>query len=108
MNKLMSRPNYRRIYSDIISIKYPDKKEFCENILIKKYLSSMDIMEINKRIFGKVYSYNLNQRHKSYTKNDILTILNYQKSNNLNNSQLANHFNLSRNTIAKWRKLFQV
>jgi len=26
---------------------------------------------------------------------------------NLNNSQTANHFNLSRNTVSKWRKRFE-
>lgn len=104
----MNKPNYRRIYSDIIKIKYPDKKETCETLLFKTHLSSMDILEINKKIFETENSNNLNQKHRSYNTTDIFSILDYQKNNKLNNSQVANHFNMSRNTIAKWRKLFQV
>ena len=39
-------------------------------------------------------------------KTTILEILQYQKNNNLNNNQLADHFKLSRNTITKWKKIY--
>ncbi|HUH25918.1 MAG TPA: helix-turn-helix domain-containing protein [Flavobacterium sp.] len=49
----------------------------------------------------------MNQKYRSYDKATIIEILNYQKKNGLNNTQLANHFKLSRNTVAKWERLFQ-
>ena len=45
-------------------------------------------------------------KHRSYCKTTILKILDYQISHALNNTQLAQHFDVSRNTIAKWRRLF--
>jgi len=103
-------PNYKRIYTDIISKKYPEKEKKCKYILQKKEISTLDIIKINEIIFGntdKEESIN-NQKHRSYDESAVLEILNYQKKNKLNNSQLANHFKLSRNTIAKWRKNFPV
>lgn len=102
----MNKPNYRRIFIDILYIKYPDKKESCEKFLIKNQFSAIDIIEINKKIFGNEKYYHFDQKHKSYNKSDILKILNYQKKNQLNNTQLANHFRMSRNTVTKWKKKF--
>jgi DNA-binding transcriptional regulator YiaG len=104
----MNKPDYKRIYSDILKMKFPDKKEIYEKLLFKSNLSSMDVTEINKKIFGKSQFHGFNQKHKSYNQSDILKILDYQKNNKLNNTELAHHFNISRNTITKWRKLFQM
>ncbi len=102
--------NYHAIYADILENKFPQKKEECRNLLEKRNLSSMDVIELNKKIFGisnkKIESEN--QKHRSYDKSDILKILDYQKKNRLNNSQLARHFKLSRNTVAKWKLVFEV
>lgn len=59
-----------------------------------------DYKHIYTDIIGKRF------HHK---KEECQTILekDYQKNNNLNSSQLANHFKLSRNTMAKWKKMFQ-
>ena len=101
-------PDYKRIYSDIIKIKHPGKKDVCKAILAKNKLSALDIIELNRRIFGtnNRSSRIISQKHRSYNKLDILEILNYQQKNFLNDSELAVHFQLSRNTIAKWKKLF--
>jgi len=101
------KPDYRRIYSDIINKKNPDKREECQNLLIKEELSVFDILELNTRIFGNTNKEfeKVNQKFRSYKESDILQILDYQKKNNLNNIQLANHFKTSRNTIAKWKKM---
>lgn len=48
----------------------------------------------------------MNQKYRSYDKATIIEILNYQKKNSLNNTQLSNHFKLSRNTVTKWKTLF--
>lgn len=97
-------PDYQRIYSDILSRKFPHKKEICKKLLNKKYLSAIDIITLNEKIFGSANQDN--HKHNSYRKCDILQILDYQKKNMLNNTQLANHFKISRNTISKWKKMF--
>lgn len=103
-----SKPDYKRIYSDILNEKFPEKSSEFGKLLDKKQLSALDIINLNKKIFGipdKEISEE-NQKTRSYSKSDILQILDYQKKYNLNNSQLARHFSLSRNSITKWKKMF--
>lgn len=106
----MKTPNYKKIYTDIIEKKYPHRRSACEQILNKETLSVLDVMELNRKIFSfqDRNTQDFNQKHRAYGKSDIMSILRYQKENNLNNSQLASHFKLSRNTVAKWKKLFQI
>ena len=101
-------PDYKRIYSDMIELKYPEKKEICKHLLLKKTLSTFDIIEISKILFNKSSAENseFNQMHRYYNKSTIFQILEYQKKNKLNNSELAKHFKLSRNTVTKWKKQF--
>lgn len=102
------QPNYKNIYADIIHNNFPSKIAECSVLLDKPVLSTIDVLKLNEKIFGTPNtSYNqANQRHKSYSKKDILYILDYQKKQQLNNIQLSIHFKMSRNTIAKWKKLF--
>jgi len=102
-------PKYRTIYKDIINRKYPDKKTECSNILSKKEISMLDVIMLNNIIFGlsDKETTEFNQKHRSYDLNTILEILDYQEKNELNNTELANHFKLSRNTVAKWKKYFK-
>jgi len=94
-------PDYKRIYKDIIALRYPEKKVACQEILKKRRLISLDVLQLNIIIFGhKSY----NQKYKSYDKETIYEILEFQKKEQCSNSQLASHFNLSRNTITKWKK----
>lgn len=103
-----SQPNYHRIYSDIIIRSFPHKKKECEKLLRKKYLSVIDILELNRRIFGTggKETEKQNPKHRSYNKSDIVQILDYQKMHKMNNSQLAEHFGLSKNSITKWKRIF--
>ncbi|WP_370896087.1 helix-turn-helix domain-containing protein [Chryseobacterium gossypii] len=105
------RPDYIRIYTDIINAKFPHKKEECKVLLNKKTLSTLDIIELNKKIFGEsddeqttIY----NRKHRSYDKKTILHILDYQKKHRYNNQQVAKQFKISRNTVRRWKKIFQV
>jgi len=101
-------PDYKAIYRDILHQKFPDKIEEFLPLLDKEPLSAIDIATINQKIFlglGKEQVKN-SQKYRSYSKFDILQILDYQKKYKLNNSQLAKHFNLSRNSIIKWKKIF--
>jgi len=103
-------PNYKQIYLDILSQKYPHKKDVCEKLLEKKRLSAMDVIELNEKIFGigNQQSKEFNQSQRSYSRSDIFHILDYQKKHKLSNIQLAIHFKLSRNTVTKWKKIFVV
>jgi DNA-binding transcriptional regulator YiaG len=102
--------DYKRIYSDIISMKYPEKKEICNSLLSKNNLSTLDIIEISRILFNTTSkeNFSFNQKHRSYDKSAIVKILEYQKKNKLNNSELARYFNLSRNTVTKWKNLFSI
>ena len=102
-------PNYKLIFSDILDKKYPEKKKECEDLLRKNDLSVLNILELNQKIFGVNKDTQIfNQKCRAYKKSDILQILDYQKNNNLTNTELANHFKISRNTISKWKKVFLV
>lgn len=101
-------PDYKRIFNDILNKKCPDKKELCLSILDQQQLSVLDVIKLNTIIFGvkDKNSQGFNQKHKSYDHDSIKQILNYQKKNNLNNIELAKKFNLSRNTVTKWKNFF--
>lgn len=99
------KPNYKKIYTDLLNRKYPEKKQLCAYILNKPEIEALDVIELNELIFsGKKSNASKNQSFRSYDEQTVLKILNYQKKNRLNNIQLANHFKLSRNTVARWKK----
>lgn len=101
-------PDYKKIFRDIIRFNYPEKEEECKNTLNKKELSTFDIIHLNQKIFGveNEKTQKFNQALRSYNQRDILEILEYQKKNKLNNSELATHLKMSRNTITKWKKIY--
>jgi hypothetical protein len=105
----ITMPDYKRIYSDLIAEKFPNREE-CNTILSKKILSELDVITLNNILFkdNTRETMSFNQKHRSYSQETILEILEYQKTNKMNNVQLASHFKLSRNTIAKWKKIFVV
>lgn len=107
----MNRPNYQQIYTDIITMNYPHLFPKCKHLLRKKNLSDLEILELNQIIFGtsKPVTQNSNpNKYKSYNKSTVLNILQFQKDNRYNNAQLSEHFNISKNTIQKWKKQFLV
>ncbi|SMO72788.1 hypothetical protein SAMN06265171_105282 [Chryseobacterium rhizoplanae] len=101
-------PDYKRIYTDLITLKYPHLMERCRVFLEKDHLMSYDVLKLSGIITGKDdhEAISFNARHKSYDPNTILRILDYQKKYKCSNLQLAQYFRLSRNTVAKWKKLF--
>ncbi|AZA47448.1 helix-turn-helix domain-containing protein [Chryseobacterium carnipullorum] len=103
-----SGPDYKKIYTDIILKKHPGKYALCSSILQKKVLSVLDVIKLNQLIFSfeDLETSLFNQKHKSYDKDTILEILDYQKKNGYTNKQVADEFRLSRNSVAKWKKIF--
>lgn len=104
---LIKQPNYKKIYTDLLIKKYPEKIKECTPLLMKD-LSYLDIIELNNIIFGlsNIENESFSRKHRSYDKSAIFYILDYQKKHNLNNSQVAKEFKMSRNTINKWKKFF--
>lgn len=105
-----NQPDYKTIYTDILLKKFPYKMEECHQLLDKKKLSVLNILELNQKIFGLPNKEDAShsQRHRSYKETDILEILSYQKKYKLSNRQLAKHFQLSRNTVARWKKMISL
>ncbi|UCA61808.1 helix-turn-helix domain-containing protein [Chryseobacterium rhizoplanae] len=108
--KIKRIPDYKKIYTDLITLKYPHLLERCSIFLEKEQLVTYDILRLSSIITDNDDhdAHIFNARHKSYDKTTIFQILEFQKKSRLNNLQLANYFKLSRNTIGKWKKLFLV
>ena len=108
MAKYNTSPNYHLIFEDILKI-HSKKRKLCQKILDKASLSCLDVIDLNQIIYETPNKdvVNFNQKYRSYSKSDILYLLDYQKKHGLNNTQLANHFKLSRNTVSKWKKFFK-
>lgn len=103
-----TRPNYLKIFEDIIARKCPERKNEFERFFAKD-ISALDIIDLNNKIFGLQdrETIDFNQQHKSYDKETILQILTFQQEQKLTNIGLANHFKLSRNTVSKWKRLYK-
>lgn len=104
----INAPDYRKIYTDMIEMKYLHKKGKCEAVLNKPRLTVMDIFEIEKIIFdaNDLQNDKENGKFRAYDSESILQILNYQKKNKMSNTEISNHFKISRNSLAKWKKMF--
>ncbi|WP_426474850.1 helix-turn-helix domain-containing protein [Chryseobacterium balustinum] len=92
----------------MIAKKFPNKNQQCQKILTKKSFGILDVIEINEILFEKKSEIDLqfNQKHRAFDESSIHKILKYQRDNFLNNTQVALHFKLSRNTVSRWKKHF--
>src|SRR5690606_12509075 len=100
-------PNYGNIYKDLFRMRYPQYYKEFKSLLDKEELNYFDIQRTHNRLLKEnVHLKKENQKYKAYDKETILKMLHYGKINNLNNTELAKHFNLSRNTVTKWKKMF--
>lgn len=94
-------PDYVKIFSDMISKKFPEKQSICQYFLEKEKLSSLDVITLTRILF---HSSEINNKHKSYDDESIDQILEYQRKNKMTNQNTAAVFKLSRNTLAAWKK----
>ncbi len=103
-------PDYKQIYKDIIRQKYPTKLNDPEILnRLNKLDTALDVIEFNDFLFRTTSkeTKSENQKLRSYDKATVLKILKYQENYSLNNSEVARHFKMSRNTIALWKKRYQ-
>ncbi|WP_426478043.1 helix-turn-helix domain-containing protein [Chryseobacterium sp. CBSDS_008] len=107
-SKSPSRPDYKKIYTDLITLKYPHLMEKCRSFLEKESLVSYDVLQLSSIITCRDdrETLSFNARHKCYDLDTIMRILDYQKKYGCSNQQLAGYFSLSRNTVTKWKKKF--
>ncbi|WP_395972248.1 helix-turn-helix domain-containing protein [Chryseobacterium cucumeris] len=101
-------PDYKQIYTDILEEKFPEKlSDTAIRLKLETLHSAFDILKFNQLVFGETEYIveRKNQRLRSYDKESILKILRYQKRNELTNLQVSDHFKISRNTIAKWKRI---
>ncbi|MBB6370001.1 helix-turn-helix domain-containing protein [Chryseobacterium shigense] len=103
-----SIPDYKRIYTDLINERHPDKIEAFKAIFSKENFSVLDVITCSNLLTDNTdkSTFTFNQKHRCFDQQSILEILNFQKKYGYNNAQLARHFKLSRNTITKWKKKF--
>ncbi|ASW74657.1 hypothetical protein IQ37_04590 [Chryseobacterium piperi] len=103
------RPNYSKIYQDMLQLEYPDKlKEPKIKELLKKLNTTEDVLNLNERLFeqSRERAQN-NQKLKTYDKKTMLKLLQYQKKHGFSTSYMSKTYKISRTTIAKWRKNFE-
>lgn len=94
----------------MIRDKYPEKEFLCRHYLRKENWTALDVLEVNRLLFEsrKIKDTSLNEAtHRAYDSQSIKQILIYQQKNKLNNNQIAYQYGISRNTIAKWKRLFK-
>lgn len=107
MNK---QPNYQKLYKEITERFHKEKSSLVTGYLEKEEWTSLDVITVNDLLFNKKRNKELefNAKCKAYDELSIKNMLNYQKQHKLNNTQLANHFKLSRNTVTVWKKKYSV
>ena len=104
-----NRPYYHKLYADMIKRKYPEKAKICESYLQRANWTALDVMTVNRLLFGAQKDKEgiaVDQKHKAYDYESIKQILADQKRNKLSNTKVAIKYQLSRNTVAKWKKCF--
>ena len=100
-----SRPNYSLIFLDILEMMFPDRCPKEIGIFAGKELSTEEVLLYNKKLFGQN---NSSSKYRSYDKTTIISILSKQKKHHYTNEEVSKIYNVSRNSLAKWKKLFLV
>ncbi|GGE96160.1 Homeodomain-like domain-containing protein [Chishuiella changwenlii] len=99
----MKKPNYNKIYQEIIERNFPEKMEQTKHLL-KENMNVLDVINLSNTLSPK--SKSENQKHKSYDLDFIKTVLAYQEKNKFINQETAEKYNLSRNTVTRWKKAY--
>lgn len=109
--------NYRTLYLDFLqdnAVVLPNNIRFQLINMINKYnnnqFSTQRLASINaaikKHIKRKLTQEISDSTSNSYDKNHIKYILAYQVTYKMNNVEVSSQFKLSRNTLAKWKRMF--
>lgn len=110
----MNYINYKSLYLDFVEhsnlLSKQAKKDLIHRLKQeeKESISFKNLMTMNLIIKNDISQSNDKQiqRLKSYDKDYIQYILEYQNKYKLSNNQVSLEFKLSRNTISKWKKIY--
>lgn len=105
---MSTKPNYNAIFNDIVNSSSIKTNSNIKTILSKNNLCSSDVLKLNSLIFKNSIKEKNNQKYKSYDEETILKILDFQRKNDCTNVELSNRFSISRNSIAKWKKIYTI
>lgn len=105
--KLTHKPDFAKIFKEMAQKNEISVLKY-QRILEQKNWDSLDVIEANDLLFTSQTKENIkfNKRHKAYDENSIKRLLEYQRQNELNNSEMTRLFGISRNTLARWHKIF--
>ncbi|MBV8326340.1 helix-turn-helix domain-containing protein [Chryseobacterium sp.] len=99
------RPNYKKIYQDMLKLEHPEKlKDPKIKELLGKLNTSDDVLKFNERLFKQSKE---NQKLKTYDKKTMLKLLQYQKKHGHSTSYMSRKYKISRTTLAKWKTMFE-
>lgn len=103
------RPNYKKIYQDMLKMDYPDKlKDPKIKELLGKLDTSEDVLKFNDRLFKPSREgQRNNQKLKTYDKKTMLKLLEYQKKHGHSTSYMSKKYKISRTTLSKWKLMFE-
>lgn len=101
------KPNYSKIYHDLLLAEHPEKlKDAKINELLKNLNTSDEVIRFNERLFEQSKeSVENNQKLRTYDKETMLKILMYQKQHGFSSNYISKKYKISRTTIAKWKKI---
>lgn len=104
------RPNYSKIYHDLITTQYPEKMN-CPKVReqLEKLDSTEEIIKLNKRLFSKTdkETEKNNQQLKTYDRKTMMKLLSYQQKHNLSTSYMSRKYKISRTTFTKWKRTLE-
>ncbi|ROH97483.1 hypothetical protein BCF50_2330 [Chryseobacterium daecheongense] len=103
------RPNYNKIYHDMLKKEHPEKlKDPSIRRLLSKLHTTEDILKFNDKLFTQSREKQQNnQKLKTYDKQTMLKLLQYQDKHGFSTSYMSKKYKISRTTITKWRKTFE-
>lgn len=102
---IKSKPDYNRIYKDLIQTWFPEQKDELLPLIAVDITTSLDVIHVNNELFDKRSkdTQNYNQKLRSYDIPSIIKIIGYQQENFLTIKEISELFGVSRNTVAKWK-----
>ncbi|MBW7676183.1 helix-turn-helix domain-containing protein [Chryseobacterium chendengshani] len=101
------KPNYTKIYHDLLLEEYPEKlKDVKVRELLQKLNTSDEVIKFNEKLFEQSKeSLENNQKLRTYDKETMLKILMYQKEHGFSSSYISKKYKISRTTLTKWKRI---
>lgn len=101
------KPNYTKIYHDLLLEEYPEKlKDGKVKELLQNLNTSDEVIKFNEKLFEQSKeSQENNQKLRTYDKETMMKILTYQKQHGFSSNYISKKYKISRTTLAKWKKI---